>query len=205
MKRRAQAEADAAVERYAELLRRYHSTLDLMSDAALARLDEHLVDAERYVDTVAELSPAPTAILDVGSGAGLPGVVLAACLQGVRIELVERRRRRGTFLRMAVAAVGAEGVLVRVGDVQQLGGPAADVVVAQAVATLTELYRLTRARHAAEMVLVSRKGPDWRDEVKALEAEIASATEEVAAVPLSRRGTLVAVRVQGGRPCRSSA
>jgi len=205
VKRRAPAEVDAAVERYAALVRRYHATLDLMSDAGLARLDEYLVDARRYADVLVGLSPAPAVILDVGAGAGLPGIVLGASLEGVRIELVERRRRRATFLRMAAAAVGSGDVVVRNEDVRCLDGPPVGVVVAQALATLAEVYALTRARHADEVVLISRKGPNWPEEVRGLEAEIASATEEVAAVPLSHRGTLVAVRLRGGRACRSSA
>lgn len=192
------------MERYSALLRRYHRTLDLISDAGLARLDEHLEDAERYVDVLARLSPAPTRIMDLGAGAGLPGIVVAAAFEGVSLELVERRRKRATFLRMAAASVAGAYVEVRAGDVRTTEGAAVDVVLAQAVGTLEQVYGLTRHRHAASVVLMSRKGPEWRAEVASLEAAIGAIVAVVAEEPMSRRGTLVAVRAQGGLSCRSS-
>lgn len=204
MKRRPPTETSADLQRYRTLLRRYHRTLDLMSDTGLARLDDHIEDAEAYVDVLARLSPAPTRIMDLGAGAGLPGIVVAAAFEGVWLELVERRRKRATFLRMAAAGVGGAGVEVRSGDVRSTEGAVVDVVMAQAVGTLGQVYEVTRHRHAARVVLLSRKGPEWRAEVASLEAAIGADVEVVAEEPMMRRGTLVAVRAQGGLPCRSS-
>jgi 16S rRNA (guanine527-N7)-methyltransferase len=205
VKRRAPAERAAVLERYRGLVARYHRTLDLMSDRGVARLDEHLEDAEAYVAAVAALSPAPRRLLDLGSGAGLPGVALAAAFPALPIELVERRRKRGAFLRMAVAAVAPSEAEVRVGDVRDTGGEAVDVVTAQAVGTLLDAYRLTCHRHAPTVVLMARKGPAWRAELDRLGAELGAAPEVLASRELPHRGTLVAVRVQGGVACRSSA
>lgn len=205
MKRRAPAERAAALERYRGLVARYHRTLDLMSDVGLARLDEHMEDAEAYVAAVAALSPAPRRLLDLGSGAGLPGVALAAAFPDLSIELVERRRKRGAFLRMAVAAVAPSAAEVRVGDVRTTIGDPVDVVTAQAVGTFLSAYRLTCRRHAPTLVLMARKGPSWRAELDRLGAELGSAPDVLAASELPHRGTLVAVRVQGGVACRSSA
>jgi len=204
VKRRPPTEVAADLERYGALLRRYHRTLDLMSDTGLARLDDHLADAGAYVEVVARLSPAPTRIMDLGAGAGLPGIVVATAFVDVTVELVERRRKRATFLRMAAAAVGGAGVDVGSGDVRTTGGAPVDVVLAQAVGTLEQVYAVTRHRHGGEVVLMSRKGPEWRAEVEALEVAVGSAVDVVAEEPLARRGTLVAVRAQGGSPCRSS-
>lgn len=204
MKRRPPTEVAADLQRYRALLRRYHRTLDLMSDAGLARLDDHIADAETYVDVLARLSPAPTRIVDLGAGAGLPGIVVAASFEDVSLELVERRRKRATFLRMAAASVNGASVEVASGDARTTVGEAVDVVLAQAVGTLEQVYGLTRHRHAASVVLMSRKGPAWRAEVASLEAAIGAAVVVVAEDGMSRRGTLVAVRAQGGLPCRSS-
>lgn len=204
MKRRSPAERAAALDRYGHLVERYHGALDLMSDAGLARLDEHLEDADAYVDAVARLSPAPRRLLDLGSGAGLPGVALAAAFPALAIELVERRRKRGAFLRMAVAAVAPSGAEVTVGDVRTTTGEPVDVVTAQAVGTLLDVYRLTCHRHAPSLVLMARKGPAWRAELARLGAALDTTPVVLAARALPHRGTLVAVRVQGGVACRSS-
>lgn len=205
MKRRSRAERAAALDRYRRLVERFHGTLDLMSDAGLARLDDHLADAEAYVEAVEALSPAPRRLLDLGSGAGLPGVVLAATFPSLAIELVERRRKRGAFLRMAVATVAPSGAAVHVGDVEASAGEPVDVVTAQAVGTLLDIYRHTGHRHAPVVVLVTRKGPAWRAEVDRLGADLEAAPEVLASRELRHRGTLVAIRVRGGVACRSSA
>lgn len=204
MKRRPSAEVTADLERYRHLLHRYHRTLDLMSDGGLARLDDHFADATTYVDALANLFPAPTRIMDLGAGAGLPGIVVAASFRGLTVELVERRRKRATFLRMAAAAVGGADVRIHAGDVREAAGSAVDVVMAQAVGTLELVYDATRHRHGANVVLMSRKGPMWRAEVDALAAATGATIDVVAEEALTQRGTLVAVRVQGGSPCRSS-
>jgi 16S rRNA (guanine527-N7)-methyltransferase len=205
VKRRPPAERAAALQRYRELVERYHASLDLMSSRGLARWDEHLAEAEAYADVVASLSPAPRRLLDLGSGVGLPGVVLAATFPELAIELVERRRKRAAFLRMSVAAVAPSAAEVRAGDGTELDGPPVDVVTAQAVARLAAVVRITAHRHASEVVVIARKGSSWRAEVDELEAAVGAAPTVLAAEARPGRGTLVAVRVQGGLACRSSA
>lgn len=209
MKHLSPAERAAPLERYEALVRRFHGTLDLMSDAGLEHFDDHVADALVYADVIAALSPAPRQALDVGSGVGLPGVVLAAALPDLAVELVERRRKRVAFLRMAVASVGRSDVVVHEGDVRSSSGPEVDVVTAQAVGRLADVYALVAHRCGEGVVLLARKGPGWRDELSELEERIAasrrggaieaaerpSATAVLAERPLSRRGTLVAVRV----------
>lgn len=204
MKQRSPAEVDAALARYAALIRRYHGTLDLVSGAALERLSDHLAEAWAYAGLVADLSPAPARLADLGSGVGLPGVVLAAALPELPVELIERRRKRTAFLSMAVAAVGPTCAEVRLGDARRLEGPALDVVTAQAVGPLTEIYAATRHRHGEAVVLVARKGAGWRAEVDALEDRLGATPEVLAALPRPGHGTLLAVRALGGRPCPSS-
>ncbi len=175
-----------------------------MSDRGLARLDEHVVDATRYVEAIAGLFPAPTRIMDLGAGAGLPGIVVAAAFDHLTVELVERRRKRATFLRMAATAIDGASVRVHAVDVRETSGAPVDVVLAQAVGTFELVYGATRHRHGASVVLMSRKGPEWRDEVDALRAATGAVVDVVVEDALVRSGTLVAVRVQGGLPCRSS-
>jgi 16S rRNA (guanine527-N7)-methyltransferase len=68
-------------------------------------LDTHYLDAERGL---ADLAPVGH-WADLGSGAGFPGVVLAAMFPELRVDLVEPRRLRAEFLRRVVTAAGQEG------------------------------------------------------------------------------------------------
>ena len=190
--------------KYARLIERYHRTLDLMSDSAVADLDRMLADSVRYAELVAGLAPAEGSIVDLGSGVGLPGIPIAVRLPSRRVTLVERRRRRVSFLRIAVSQLRLDNASIHHGDVQSMRSPCADVVVAQAVGTFAEVHRLTRHLQGERIWLVSRKGGSWREEVAELEAEIGATAAECREEPLSLHGTLVAVLVPGGSACPPS-
>ncbi len=200
-----QAGPDEAVARYCELLERYHRTLDLLSDRGLAELDRHLAEAERYASLVSRLEPVAGTLVDVGSGAGLPGVVLAVRLPAWRVVLTERRRKRASFLSLVSGQLGLRNVEVVAGDAGTLTGVSASVVVAQGVGTFVEVFRATRTVQADPVLLVSRRGPQWRPEREALAAESGAAVTVLAEETLGHRGRLVALRLGGGPACRSSA
>ena len=206
---------DAALATYRDRLERYRDTLDLLSPIGFAQLERHLLEAERYAALIARHSPGPGVVLDVGSGAGLPGVVVAARSAPRPVWLVERRRKRATFLRGVVAAAGLGAASVFDDDVRDLQRPAygVAVVTAQAVAPLVDIAVWTVHLWGPTVLLVSRKGPEWRDELAALEewwrrlgpgkalgpgGWAVGGPKVVAAEPLDARGTLVAVEMVGG-------
>ncbi|MDF1521732.1 MAG: class I SAM-dependent methyltransferase [Trueperaceae bacterium] len=204
--------ARAAIDAYRALLERYRGTLDLMSPRAFDELDAKVAEAERYAAVVARFAPETGAVLDLGTGAGLPGAVVAARLAPRPVWWVERRHRRATFLAQVAARAGFEAVRVADRDVRDLDAVAVGPVVAvtaQAVASFEAVASLTRHLWDERVLLVSRKGPGWEAEVEALRQAVAgwgTATVEVVATePLGTRGTLIAVRVQGGPACPPSA
>ncbi len=154
---------------YGALVRQYHQTLDLVSPAALRNWDSLIADALLYTELSEELVPEGDTVLDVGSGAGLPGIPLALTLPDRHVHLVERRRRRSAFLNLASARLGLANATVHHGDVSDLGGISASVVTAQAVGTFTAVHQLTRQLQAPKVLLISSKGPDWRAEAEELE------------------------------------
>ncbi len=213
--------------RYQALVERYHGTLDLISASGLAEFDRYLAEGMRYAALIERLAGSSPRVVDVGSGVGLPGVVLATALPEATVYLVERRSRRGAFLELVVAQLGLTNARVVVGDVRDLDGVRADVVTAQAVAGLVGLVKLTDAVRADPCWLVSRRGDGWRDELEgvakvlalhgsaqALDSAVAptgTAAESVLAIAdvveesLEPHGSLVAIKLPGGSACRSSA
>ncbi|MEN9645276.1 MAG: putative ribosomal small subunit methyltransferase [Actinomycetota bacterium] len=103
-----------------------------IGESSLQRAIEH---AQQYVDKV----PAQAGTLcDLGSGGGLPGLVIAVRCPGLRITLVERRATRADLLRRAVRSLALDDrVEVIADDVQQVAQRAAgsfDVVTARSFA-----------------------------------------------------------------------
>ena len=89
---------------------------------------------------LAELVEPGTTVLDLGSGAGLPGLVMAAQRPDLTVVLVEPLLRRATYLSEAVDALGLEQVQVRRARAEELAGQVeVDVVTARAVAPLDRL------------------------------------------------------------------
>ncbi len=214
------APRDDALDTYRALLAQYRHALDLMSPRGFDGLETKLAEAERYADAVANLVVPEGPVLDLGSGAGLPGVVVAVRLRPRPVWWVERRRRRSVFLTQVAARAGLDHVRVADVDVRELTieavGPVA-AVTAQAVASFAEVAQLTRHLWGSDVLLVSRKGPGWREEIAALQAAAAGwpavgagrggpvvDVEVVRTEALHTRGSLIAVRVRGGSSCPSS-
>lgn len=204
MKRTPPAELERALGAYRALFRRYEATLDLMSAAGAMALDRWIDEARRHASVIGGLSPAPARLLDVGSGAGLPGVVIAAELPELAVELTERRRRRVAFLQRVAAGPGLAGATVRHGDVAALEGPPVQVVTAGAVGPWAEMYRATGHRHDTWVTFVGRKGPNAADDIEALAAASGAPVERLHEEALEARGRLLAVRCRGGLACPSS-
>ncbi len=111
-----------------------------------------------FVDSVRALGPlAPTGRwVDLGSGAGFPGLVLADRSPTVAIDLVERRRKRAVFLRQVVLEAGASEERIRVlaQGVDELPGGTYDGVLARAFASPAKVLEHSRRLLVAGGVVV---------------------------------------------------
>lgn len=132
---------------------------------------------ERHVLNCALLAPAlpPDArVADIGSGAGLPGLVLAIARPDVTITLVEPLLRRTTFLEEAVETLGLTNVVVVRGRADALHGTSDfDVVTSRAVAPLDRLLEWSMPLVAPYGALVAMKGSSAPEEVEAAAAVLA--------------------------------
>src|ERR1700728_2497818 len=124
-------------QRYADLLAAPGVERGLIGPREPARLwDRHLINCA----AVAELVPAGSSLIDLGSGARLPGVVLAMLLPDSEVVLLEPLARRVAFLEECVRALGLGNAAGHRGGAEDVAGRlAADVVTARAVAPMERL------------------------------------------------------------------
>jgi 16S rRNA (guanine527-N7)-methyltransferase len=93
---------------------------------------------------VTQLLPQGASLFDIGSGAGLPGIVIALARPDLKVTLIEPLERRVEFLNEAVAAIAAAGVEIEVirGRAQDVK-KSADFVTARAVAPMEKLKKMS--------------------------------------------------------------
>lgn len=108
------------------------------SDAERIR-DRHILDCLRAAPFV----PHESIVCDLGSGAGLPGVVVAIALPDVRVLLCERREKRAALLELVVQELGLRNAQVVAGPVEELGLQV-DACLARAFAPLPEAWAVAR-------------------------------------------------------------
>ena len=144
----------ARLEAYAELLRRWSATINLVGRDTLPELwRRHILDSAQLLELV---PPAAASLIDLGSGAGLPGLVLA--ILGVPgVELVESDARKATFLREAARVTGTP-IRLHARRIEAVPPHPADVVTARACAPLDRLLPLAQPFIGARTVCLFPKG-----------------------------------------------
>lgn len=133
--------------------------------------------ARHIVNSAALLGflPKEGSVIDVGSGAGLPGIVIAIARPDLAVTLVEPMERRTLWLSEVVDELGLENVEVVRGRAQDLpSSMKAKVVTARAVAGLGKLLRMTHRLVAEDGSLLALKGRRAGEEVRASRRELAS-------------------------------
>lgn len=131
---------------------------------------------ERHVlncAVIEETFPASARVVDVGSGAGLPGVALAVVRPDLDVHLVEPMQRRTDWLTVTVAALGLDNVTVHRGRAEELAGVvAAPWVTARAVARIAKLARWCVPLLDGRGTLVAMKGRSAQEELDADRPEL---------------------------------
>ena len=152
-------------EQYAELLATDGVVRGLIGPREAPRLwDRHLLNCAVLGEVIDE----GAAVCDIGSGAGLPGLVLAIARPDLQMTLVEPLLRRATFLNEAVAALGLPNVTVVRGRAEEHASRHAyDVVTSRAVAPLDRLLGWSMPLVAPTGALVAMKGESVTEEISA--------------------------------------
>jgi 16S rRNA (guanine527-N7)-methyltransferase len=151
----------ARLEAYAELLTRWAARINLVGRNTLADLwRRHMLDSAQlrpFVPATAQ------SLIDLGSGAGFPGLVLA--ILGVAgVELVEADARKAAFLREAARVTTAE-VTIRPCRIAAVLPHPVDIVTARALAPLDRLLDLARPFVCPASLCLFPKGERWGEEL----------------------------------------
>lgn len=159
-------------ERYAELLATEGVVRGLIGPRETPRLwDRHLVNCA----LVAAEVPAGATVCDIGSGAGLPGLVLAIARPDLQVTLVEPLLRRTTFLTEVVEELGLDSVEVVRGRAESLHGARRfAVVTSRAVAPLERLLDWSMPLVEPTGALLAMKGSSAAAEVDAAAEALAA-------------------------------
>jgi len=170
---------------YANLLVRWNATHNLTAiRGGEAMLTHHLLDSLAVVPHFARLTHGGAArVLDVGSGGGLPGIVLAVALPQARFTLVDAVQKKCAFLTQARLVLRLPNVEVVHARVEAMRGPLFDVIVSRALATLAQFVGWTRHLLAPGGCWLAMKGRSPADELAALPPDVRASV-----VPLSVPG-----------------
>ena len=147
---------------YVELLLEENQRQNLIARSTIDEIwTRHIADSAQLV----RFAPRPdSSWLDIGSGAGLPGLVIAILTQGP-VTLVEPRKLRADFLQRAATARGlAARVTVRAAKVERITGTF-DVITARAVAPLADLLRISHFLSTDKTLWLFPKGKSARNEL----------------------------------------
>ncbi len=159
---------------YLDLMSKWNAVYNLTAirEPALM-LTHHLLDSLGIVKPLLrETHTSAFRLLDVGAGAGLPGVVLAIALPQAHIECVDAVAKKARFIQQAAMTLGLshlKGVHTRV---EQYHAEPFDVVTSRAFASLNDFVRLTRAQRKASGLWLAMKGKPPHEEIAMLPDDI---------------------------------
>lgn len=193
---------DAAV-RYAELLATRGIAEGLLGPREAPSIwRRHLLNCV----AIAPLVPAGSSLIDIGSGAGLPGIPLALARPDLTVVLLEPMARRARFLRECLAELGISGVCVVASRAQDASGYRgwAGIATARAVAPLSRLIPMALPLLRPDGDLIALKGERAPDDITQARRDGVTAQMELVVVR-GDGGPATVVRVRPGATERGSS
>ena len=169
---------------YLDLLARWNATYNLTAVRdPQDMLRQHLADCLAVVGPMArqlaqppgggaDAASRPVRVLDVGSGGGLPGVVLAAMFPHWPVVCVDTVGKKAAFIRQAAVELGLRNLSGEHARVEALRATPFDVITSRAFASLVDFTRLTRSLLAPQGVWMAMKGRAPTEELAALPGDI---------------------------------
>lgn len=171
---------------YLALLQRWNATYNLTAVRDPGEmLTQHLADCLAVVGPLRRQlgAGASRRILDVGSGGGLPGVVLAVLEPGWAVTCVDAVGKKAAFIRQVAVELRLRNLAAEHARVESLKAGGFDLITSRAFASLADFVSLTRKLLAPEGVWAAMKGKTPDAELAALPTGIAVFHVEPIAVP----------------------
>ncbi len=155
---------------YSESIRKWTATINLIArrdatDEAIWR--RHILDAAQIVPLI---PPSVTHAIDLGSGAGLPGIVVAIERPDIHVTMIESDRRKAAFLQTMVATLGLRATVMAARIEAAVVAPAA-LVMARALAPLPDLLAYSAPLLDNDGVCIFMKGRHADAEIRAAQAD----------------------------------
>lgn len=154
---------------YLELIRKWNRVYNLT-----AVRDPHEMLTHHLLDSLAVVQPLqrqtrgrPIRLLDVGSGAGLPGVVIALCCPEIRVDCVDTVAKKAAFVQQAAVALQLPNLRGLHDRVEKLAGPY-DVIASRAFASIPDFVAWSAGAVAEQGIWMAMKGRHPADEIAGL-------------------------------------
>lgn len=167
------ASVQAELLAYLDLLVKWNRVYNLTALRDPAQmLTHHLLDSLAVVAPLRRhTGGAATRLLDVGSGGGLPGAVIAICCPEIDVTCVDAVAKKASFIQQVAAMLGRGNLRGLHARVESIGAPF-DVIVSRAFASLADFVRLSERARAEQGVWLAMKGKPPTDEMAALSTAV---------------------------------
>jgi 16S rRNA (guanine527-N7)-methyltransferase len=127
------------LEEYVSLLLKWNAKINLIGPATQGDIwSRHIEDSLQLLPLIPEVA---TSLVDLGSGGGLPGLVIAITRPDLQVTLVEQDQRKAAFLKEAKSLLGLSHVTVEAKDIASISGRF-DVITARALSSLSNLLAM---------------------------------------------------------------
>lgn len=164
---------DEALERliiYTRLLAEWQKTINLVSPATLPHVwERHILDSAQVWPVLQRLSRG-TRLMDIGSGGGLPALVLAM-MGAEHVTMIESDVRKCVFLREVSRETGLSNVTIINKRVEAVEGVSSSIITARALAPLLQLVAWSRPLLSPDGIMVFLKGQNYQAEIDQLNQE----------------------------------
>lgn len=147
-----------------DTLGRWQKSINLIGRGTVDDVwNRHVLDSAQLLPLIPRTAET---LVDLGSGGGFPGLVIAALVPHLRVTLIEADARKAAFLAEAARRMGLERTaIIRIGRIEAVEPVKSDVVTARALAPLSQLLSWAARHRGDTTICLFHKGKGWQSEL----------------------------------------